>query len=387
MDIAVWISTLRFSGFRFVLLSTALFVSALLFTAPAEANAPIKIAMITAKTGPAGVSNVISFDGARFVVDEINAQGGILGRKVELLEYDNKSTPEGSAEAGKLAIKDGAISVVGCNWSSHSKALAEVLQAAKIPMVTHMSTNEAVTKVGDYIFRTCYTDSYQGLGLARFSHTTLEDDTAVVLVDKNRSYSQGLADTFTAAFERLGGRVLWRGEYDMDSVDYESLLHDVAKHDPDALFVPGSYADVAGFFGMARDMNARWHLLSADGIGIKLIEYIGDRANGIFYSGHWSKWADTDASRAFVKQYESKVGPVSEDTIALVYDSFMVIKSAIERAGTTEGPQLRKAISETPGYRGVTGVIRFDENGDPIKPMFINKFQFGGVMYIDMVYP
>lgn len=343
--------------------------------------------MITAKTGKAGRGNLISFDGARFVVGEINASGGILGRPVELLEYDNLSTPEGSVLAGKRAVKDGAVAVVGCNWSSHSLAMAEVLQEAQIPMVTHMSTNENVTRVGDYIFRACYTDSHQGAGMARFAHNRLKADTAVVLVDKGRAYSKGLGATFTSAFEELGGKVIWRGEYEADSLDAEALLAEVARHETDALFVPGGYSDVAEIFGAARDMKAKWHLLSGDGVGIRLIDYIGDRANGVYYTSHWSKWADNEASRRFVERYESKAGPITAAALALVYDSFMLLKDAMERAGSTDGPKLRGALAATPGYVGVTGTIRFDENGDPIKPLFINTFRYGGIMYLDVIYP
>lgn len=347
----------------------------------------IKIAMITAKTGEAGKSNAVSFKGAQFAVDTINEHGGILGRDVQLLEYDNLSTPEGSAAAARQAIADGVVAVVGCNWSSHSLAMAKVLQAAHIPMISHMSTNEAVTKVGDYIFRACFTDSFQGVGLARFSLDTLGALRAVVLVDMSRTYSKGLAQTFTEAFEAGGGTLVWRGEYDSAQFDAEFLLREVARISPDVLFVPGGYSDVADIFGKARAYGVRTHLLSGDGIGIKMYDRIGNRANGIYFSGHWSRWVDTPQSKDFVRRYEKKMGPVPEDTLALVYDSFMVLKDAIERAQSVEPSDIRDALAETPGHEGVTGVIRFDGNGDPIKPMVINRFKFGGIMYVDQVYP
>lgn len=353
----------------------------------ARAQEPIRLAMITAKTGKAGKTNIVSFPAARFAVDKINSTGGILGRKVMLLEYDNKSTPEGSAEAARQAISDGVVAVVGCNWSSHSLSMAMVLQQAGVPMISHMSTNQAVTLVGDYIFRTCFTDSFQGLGLARFARIRLKDRTAVILVDENRAYSLGLADSFTEAFKGLGGRILWRGVYAGDDIPYDDLLEQVAEYAPDALFVPGGYTDVAGFFGRAREMNAPWDLLSSDGIGVRLYELIGNKADGVYYSGHWNRWVDTEISRRFVKEYEQAVGPVSEDTMALVYDSFMVLRDAFRRAGTTDGAAVRDALAATPGYEGVTGIIRFDGNGDPIKPMVINKLKFGGIMYIEQIYP
>ncbi|MGL1863910.1 MAG: ABC transporter substrate-binding protein [Pseudodesulfovibrio sp.] len=365
------------------LLFIALFVSAL----PCSAESTVKIAMITAKTGEAGKSNIPSFKGARFVVDYINSRGGILGRQVQLMEYDNLSTPEGSVAAARQAVKDGVVAVVGCNWSSHSIAMAKYLQEAKVPMISHLSTNAAVTQVGDYIFRACFTDSFQGLGLARFARDDLKTRSAVVLVDTERTYSVGLAETFTAAFEKLGGKVIWRGEYGADNIPFESILRTVAKHNPDALFIPGGYADVSGFFGRARELGVKGNFLSSDGIGIKMYDYIGDKADGIYFSTHWSKWVDTSTSTEFVNRFEKVYGPPQEDTFALVYDSFMVLRAAIQLVGSFDHAKVRQALADTPGYKGVTGTIRFDEHGDPIKPMVMNELKNGGMSYIRQVYP
>lgn len=347
----------------------------------------IKIAMITAKTGEAGKTNSISFPAARFAVNEINKSGGVLGRQIELLEYDNLSTKEGSAAAGRQAVADGAVAVVGCNWSSHSLAMAEVLQEAKIPMISHMSTNVAVTLVGDYIFRACFTDPFQGYGLARFSREKLKDKTAVVLVDENREYSKGLAKTFVDAFEKLDGKILWQGAYGEKNIPYDELLQTVRTLSPDALFIPGAYSDVSALVGKAKEMGLSMHMLSADGVGIKMYDYIGKKADDVYFSGHWSRWVDTRESRQFVRRYEEAVGSVNEDTMALVNDCFYLLADALARAGATDGPRLRDSIADTKGFQGVTGVIRFDENGDPVKPMTINKLKFGGVLYLEQVYP
>lgn len=380
------ISKGRFVAVR-LLVPACLMLVVGLVSGHAVAAEDIKIAMITGKSGESGKSNIISFKGARFAVDTINARGGILGRAVQLLEYDNMSSPEGSANAARQAVADGVVAVVGCNWSSHSLAMAEVLQEARIPMITHMSTNEAVTRVGDYIFRVCFTDSFQGYGLAKFSLDNLHALDAVVLVDSTRAYSKGLAKTFIEAFESGGGKVVWRGEYDSTTVVADPLLREVTRRAPDVLFVPGSYSDTAKLFGKTQAYGIRSHLLSGDGIGIQMYDYIGKEAEGIYFSGHWSRWVDSPQSRDFVSRYEEEFGPVPEDSVALVYDSFMVLKEAIERAQSLEAVKIRDALAATSGYKGVTGVIRFDENGDPIKPMVINRFKFGGIMYVDQVYP
>lgn len=344
--------------------------------------------MITAKTGEAGPGNIVSFDGARFAVDEINDHGGIMGRPVRLLEYDNKSTPQGSAEAARQALRDGAVAVVGCNWSSHSLAMAEVLQEAGVPMITHMSTNPKVTRVGDYIFRACFTDSFQGYGLAKFAVEELRAETSVMLVDTDRTYSTDLADTYARTFTRLGGHIERRIGYSTEeSIDFQGIINELAKSPPDALFIPGGYNDISSFVGAARDAGLSSHLLCADGVGIKIYDYIGSKADGLYFSGHWSRWVDTAESRSFVVHYEKEVGQVIEDTLPLVYDSFMLLADAMERAGSTHGPRVRDALAQTPGYEGVTGVIRFDEHGDPIKPMVINQFRYGGILFVQRIVP
>lgn len=375
-------------AFRNSVICLAILVCSIVFSfGTSFAAAPIKIAMITAKTGEAGRTNILSFDGARYAVKKINERGGVLGRPIELLEYDNKSTPEGSAEAARQAINDGAVAVVGCNWSSHSLGMAKVLQPAGIPMISHMSTNTAVTRVGDFIFRICFTDPFQGYGLARFAREKLKAKSAVVLVDESRTYSVGLGKTFTQAFEKLGGKVAWQGTYGEKDIPFDLILDQVQSLKPDALFIPGSYADVGGFFGRAKDRGLSMSLLSADGIGAKMYEYIEGKADDIYFSGHWSRWVDTRESKEFVRGYEALFGPLNEDTMALVYDCFTLLADALQRAGTTNGKQLRDAIAETERFPGVTGYITFDENGDPIKPMTINQLKFGGVLYLQQVYP
>lgn len=372
--------------FPFFLFSAA--VSVLGIPGRADAADPIKIAMITAKTGEAGASNKYSFDGARFAVDEINRNGGILGRKVKLLEYDNHSTPQGSAAAGRRALADGAVAVVGCNWSSHSLALAKVMQQAGVPMVTHMSTNEAVTRVGNYIFRACFTDAFQGVGMAHFAYSRLGCRKVAILIDEDREYSKGLGRTFSEAFEKLGGKVVLTAKYRTSGkVDYDAYVRQAMQLAPCALFVPGGYKDVATIFGKAEDAGYSGARLSCDGVGIKLYDMIGSRAEGIYFTAHWSRWVDSRKSKDFVLRFETAVGPALESSYAEVYDSFMLLADAMGRAGSTDGAKVREALASTPGYEGVTGVIRFDENGDPIKPMVVNRLKYGGMLFVEQISP
>ncbi|WP_316899771.1 ABC transporter substrate-binding protein [Pseudodesulfovibrio indicus] len=374
---------------RIVGLALMMSILMLVVFAPSETPAanPVRIAVITAKTGEAGPTNSLSFEAARYSVNVINGDRGILGRPVQLLEYDNQSTPEGSAEAARQALADGAVAVVGCNWSSHSLAMAEVLQQERIPMITHMSTNPAVTRVGDFIFRACFTDDLQGTGLARFVSEKLRAKTAVILVDRSRTYSKGLARTFAESFKAGGGTILWAAEYDSGGLNPDMYLENVAQLDPDVLFVPGGYADVAAFFGRTARYNIRAARVSGDGISVKLYSHIGELADGVYFSGHWNRWVNSNLSRDFVRAYEKESGKIRENTQALVYDSFMLLREAMEWAGTTDGPKVRDALSRISGFEGVTGAITFDSNGDPIKPMTINQLRYGGLLYLEQVSP
>ena len=347
----------------------------------------IRIALITAKTGEAGKGSALSFEAARFAVETMNASGGIFGHKVRLLEYDNRGTVEGSVMAVRKAIAERAVAVVGCDWSSHSLAMARVLEKARIPMITHRSTNEEVTRAGDCIFRICFTDSFQGSGLARFALNKLYADTAVVLVDVAGIDSMGLAKAFTDAFERNHGRVVWRGEYDSEALDVKAVLAETARHDPDVLFVPGGYADVAVLLDKVREYGIRSTIMSGEGIDVRLYDYIGCKAEGVYFASHWNRCLDTPKSRDFVSRYEKRFRVIPEDSQALVYDSFMVLKDAVERAGSFDFVAVRDALAATSDFQGVTGTITFDGYGDPIKPMVINRLKFGGVMFVDSVQP
>lgn len=168
----------------------------------------IKIAAILAKTGEAAKDNLELFQAVRFAVNEVNAEGGIDGKKIKLIEYDNHSTPIQSRQAAKQAVADGAVAVIGASWSSHSLAIAPYLQKMKIPMISPDSTHPDVTKAGDYIFRACFVDTWQGKALAGFARDELKAATAMIVQNINSDFSLGLAKVFAENFTSREGAVL-----------------------------------------------------------------------------------------------------------------------------------------------------------------------------------
>lgn len=211
-----------------------------------EAAETIKVAAIFAKTGKVATENQNPLNGVRFAIDEVNRQGGVLGQQLELLEFDNKSTAIGSKIAAKHAVDAGVLAVFGASWSSHSLAMAPVLQAAKIPMLSPYSTNPQVTLVGDYIFRICYTDLFQGKILANFSFKDLGAQTAAVLINADSQYSEGLANYFIKIFQELGGTIVLTHNYLEKTADFTNFLESIQTLQPDVVFHPG-HTQVSAF--------------------------------------------------------------------------------------------------------------------------------------------
>lgn len=376
------------------ILSTASCIFCLVFAlvlllAPvlARAEEPVTIATIAAKTGDASTSNAVLFQTVRFAVDELNAGGGLLGRRIEILELDNESTAIGSAKAAKEAVAADVAAVIGASWSSHSSAMAPVLQAAKIPMISPISTNPGVTLHGDYIFRACYTDPFQGRVMARFAREDLKARTAVTLVNVDRTYSTGLADYFERAFAELGGAVLWRGEFLIDNANYAKLLAETAEMRPDVLYVPGDYRDSAYIIKQAREMGLTTVILGGDAFGMRIYDYVGAVADGCFYTTNWHRDTPNPVSRDFVARYEAKFGEIKQTTIPLTYDATMLWANAVKRAGSFDRVKVREALAATDDFVGTTGPIRFDANGDPFKEVVVNKMENQGITFIRSVAP
>jgi branched-chain amino acid transport system substrate-binding protein len=207
---------------------TILLLSLLAILHPPVLSAePATIAAIFAKTGIAADDNAPLFQGVSLGVEEINSQGGLLGRKLEVIEMDNTSNSIGSKQAALKAVELDVVAVIGAAWSHHSLAMAPVLQQAQIPMISPISTNPKVTLIGDFIFRVCFTDPFQGKVMAQFAYRDLKARTSIVLTNVNSDYSMGLAKFFQKSFTQSGGKVLWEGDYKERAIDFSSVLKKV----------------------------------------------------------------------------------------------------------------------------------------------------------------
>ena len=345
----------------------------------------IQVASIYAFSGAAASANRSSYMGVRYGVQEVNRRGGILGRPVELLELDNRSTPIGSKVAADQAVKAGVIAIIGASWSSHSLAIAQVAQAAGLPMITSDSTNERVTRIGDFVFRVCYTDPFQGQVMARFAASTLKASSATVMIDSTSDYSIGLAAVFDETFTALGGTISRRVYYKHKQDHFREELAAVRQADSDVLFIPG-HDESAVILMEAAPSGIRSIPIGCDGWSTdNFFARGGNRLPNGYYCTHWSEDVQTTGSRQFVETYKRSSDMMSTEPLG--YDAVLLLADAAARAASIEPDRLKDALAATRQFPGVTGDISFDRNGDPIKSTVVMQIINGKATYLKSISP
>jgi len=336
----------------------------------------IKIAAIFSQSGEAMQNSIEHLMTARYAIEEINRSGGILGKQISLIEIDNKSSALGSRHAAQKAVKENVIAVIGGSWSSHALGMARVLQKAKIPMITPTATNPKVTEIGNFIFRVCFIDSFQGKILAKFSHGDLKAKNMAVLTNTDQVYSIELARQFSQEFKNLGQTIVIELDYIETAPDFKGLIKDLSQYQFDAVFLPGYTRDSAQIVKTSRQMGIHVPFLGGDGWSHRMLNYASRELDNTYYLTHWSKENLDKKSTKFVK----KISQLFEFSrinagMALSYDAVFLLADAIARAGVLDTGQIRQALEMTRNYDGVTGLISFDSRRNPVKTAVILQFK------------
>ncbi|MEW5785964.1 MAG: ABC transporter substrate-binding protein [Bacillota bacterium] len=334
----------------------------------------IKIGAIFPLTGEIATFGQSSQEAIELALEEVNAAGGVLGKQVEIIFYDNKGTAaESSLAAEKLIESDGVVAILGPVASTNTLAAAPVAQDAGVVLMSPTSTNPAVTEVGDFIFRSCFIDPFQGQVAAQFALEDLEGKTAAILTDMGSDYSKGLRDVFEEAFTAGGGEVLVKEGFTDQDKDFTAILTTVKAADPDVVYIPSYYGTAGLILKQADEQGIDAYFLGADGWDSpQLFELAGDAANGGFFTNHYSPDASSPELDAFVAAYEAKYNGKTPDALAaLAYDAAKLMFDAIERAGSVDSLAIRDALAATDGFVGVSGTITFDEFRNPIKSAVI----------------
>ena len=340
-------------------------------------------------TGTTATFGQSTHQGVMLATEQLNAAGGVLGKKVRIIVEDDQSKPEEAATAAtKLINQDRVVALLGEVASTRSLAAAPIAQANKVPMISPSSTNPQVTAVGDYIFRVCFIDPFQGLVMAKFATNTLKLKKVAILYDVRNDYSVGLRNVFSEKFKELGGEIVAEQSYSEGDSDFRAQLTQLKSRQPEAIYTPGYYTEVSTIARQARGLGITAPLLGADGWDSpKLFEIGGEAIEGSYLSNHNSMDDPSPRIQKFVADYKAKHNAVPDALAALGYDAAQVLFDAMKRAGTTEGPKVREALAATKDFPGVTGNITIDKDRNPIKPAVILQVKDGKYAYVETVSP
>ena len=241
-------------------------------------------------TGGTATFGQSTHNGILLAFTEVNGAGGVLGKKLKVLTEDDQSKPEEAATAAtKLISQNRVVALIGEVASSRSLAAAPIAQSNKVPMISPSSTNPRVTQVGDYIFRVCFIDPFQGSVMAKFVANTLKLKRVAILYDVRNDYSVGLRNFFTEKFKGLGGQIIGEQSYSEGDSDFRAQLTQLKSLKPEAIYVPGYYTEAGTVARQARELGLTVPLLGGDGWDSpKLFEIGGEAIKGSYISNHYS---------------------------------------------------------------------------------------------------
>jgi len=340
----------------------------------------VRVGAFMSLTGDTAQYGISALNGFRMAVEEANAAGGPGGRRVELLVQDTRSdVAETGVIVERLAREARVHALLGEVVSSRTLAAAHVAQREGVPMLTPSATSTEVTGVGEYVFRSCYTDTFQGAALAHFAAGQLGARRAAFLVDRDQRYSVELARFIREEFELHGGEVVAVQEYGGGAGDFSLQLAEVGAAQPDVVFIPGYYLEAGLLARQARGIGLTAPLVGGDGWDSPRLYQIGGQAlEGCFFSSHFSADDPDPQVQRFVADYRRLFGFPPDSFAATAYDAARIMLAAVERAGSLERSAIRDALAATRDFQGVTGAVTFDAARNAVKSVVVVRIGENG---------
>ncbi len=350
----------------------------------------IKIGVFEPMTGASAAGGQMTVEGIN-LANELYPE--VLGKKVEIVVVDNKSDKvEAANAAARLIEKEKVNAIIGSYGSSLSMAAGDLVKKNKIPAVGCSPTNPLVTLDNDFYFRVCFIDPFQGTVMANYAFNELGAKKAAIIQDVTQDYSVGLSKYFIDAFKKLTGdenSIVEISSYNSGDQDFTAQLSNVKSKNPDVIFAPGNYGESALLIKQARELGINVPILGGDTWEApEFLSIGGDAVEGIVFSTHFTAEAPvTEKSKEFLEAYKNKFNKEANAFAALGYDAYLVILDAITRANSANPVDIQKALAETKGFVGATGIISLDENGDAVKSAVINQVKSGTFKYLTTVEP
>lgn len=349
----------------------------------------ILIGSYSSNTGATATFGVFQLRGTEMAIEEINAAGGINGKKIKHINYDNKSDgDETLSVVNRLISQDKVVAILGEATSGRSKIGAQVAQQHKVPMLTSSATNPDVTKVGNYIFRACFIDPFQGMVMAKFMTENLKLKKAAILRDIKSDYSVGLSDIFADKLKAAGGEIITDVSYQEGDIDFKSQLTAIKAKNVEAIFVPGYYNEVALIAKQAKELGMSMPLLGGDGWSSpKLYEIAKDAINGNYFSNHYTTESKDPRTVNFVKAFKAKFNEEADVMAALAYDAVYLMAEAIKNSKEVTSENIRNELAKIKNFHGVTGQMSMDENRNAVKSAVVVQVQGTEYKFITSVTP
>ncbi|MBU3201305.1 ABC transporter substrate-binding protein [Clostridium estertheticum] len=349
----------------------------------------IKIGVVLPLTGPNSSFGKSGQNGIKLLEDQLNKDGGINGRKIKFIYEDDEGKPDTATTVGtKLISSDNVVAIVGPLTSGSAIALGPIATQSKIPMITGSGTNPDVTKKGgEYVYRSCFIDPFQGTVIAKFASGDLKAKTAAILYDNGNDYSKGLAEFFEKSFVAAGGKIVAKETYATGDKDFKAQLTKMQPTKPDVVLLPDYYGTVGNIAKQARAIGITVPLLGGDGWdSAELFKVGGTAVNGCYLSDHYSADDTAPLVVAFQKEYKAKYNLNADAMAVLNYDAAKIMVEAIKTAGKTDGPSIKAALAKT-NLEVVSGKVSFNENRDAIKGAVILKVDGGKFNFVKKLVP
>ena len=373
---------------RIVCLSLLVITSGCTKSSPPTGDT-IRVGEVGSMTGSESTFGTSTHHGIELAVKKINAAGGIQGKQIQLISLDDQGKPEEAATATtKLITQEKVVAILGEVASSRSLAMAPIAQQYKVPMISPSSTNPKVTEVGNYIFRTCYIDPFQGAVMAKFATENLKFKKVAVLRDIKNDYSVGLADVFVQSFKKMGGQILTDQSYSAGDMDFKAQLTAIRALHPEAIYVPGYYGDVALIARQEKELGLQVPLLGGDGWDSpKLKEIAGKNLDGSYLSNHYSAEDMSPVVQDFIREYKAAYGAVPDALATLGFDAMNLLADSMKRAKSLATADIRDAINATRAFNAVSGKLTFDAKRNPEKSAAILKVVNGEFKFQTTIAP
>lgn len=347
----------------------------------------VKIGAMGPLTGPLAIYGISATNGTKLAIEEINKNGGVLGKQLELNLLDEKGDTTEAVNAYNKLLDWGMVALIGDVTSKPSAAVAELAAQDKLPMITPTGTQLNITEAGSNVFRVCFTDPYQGEVMAKFAKEKLGAKKVAVVVNNSSDYSDGVAKSFIEEAQRQGLEVVAKEGYSDGDKDFRSQLTKIAQKSPEVLFVPDYYEQDGLIAMQAREIGMTSTILGPDGWDgvVKTVDKSSYSAiENVYFANHYSTKDSAEKVQNFINNYKVKFNDEPSAFSALSYDTVYLLKEAIEKAGSTDKEAVVKAIKEA-NFSGVTGSLTFDEKNNPIKGITIIKIVNGDYTFDSVI--